>query len=696
MAKKDMEVEMEAMPVDNVGIMQGFLEMMNEDDDEFEEDDEYEAGEMLGRTPDSPEILMNNLRGDMRSIDARRDELADMVGYAAAAETPEPVLAMLQPVLAQQGIGAMMPPGPMPPGGISPVGAPNMPNVPNVPNVPNMPSDMMTPMQPMPAGGIGDMAPGAMPPGPPPLQMARGGVVQRFSQGTTGPTRTEDGGVSSVDESSLTAYSPEVQGAADKLLLNLFRQGSEKVPSLPTRGKELSEEYAGLLGSSKEGMKSQALFDLAGLGFSYAANIDPVTGKPMSGSPFARFAQAARAAPGILGKYAAEGRKEDRELKLLGLKGAQSEREAVLERNARLIEEKRKAAIEIAKNRDKSRFSKSDFGYEILTTPNLVSDWATGKTDMQQNMFVESAITDLLKPITEDIIDPKNNQIIGKRIKPGTMMPFVKDALSQWGDRQGMSYDQVIRLFTDPNARAQQKAATGPAAAQVPGVSTSPVAVDAREATKLTDAVTVEKGENVPIGEKFQQISSNLPGDKLVNRMLEQGLIKEPPKGLFWQFGKIAGPASGLANLISTIPGLGDPYSEVSMARTEAASAQEALVSAFIKSTNKNETEQRRVEERYRVLPDAFEDPYRLRNRMVAFDQEINASINELSASANNLSLSREQRRDADMRIQDLQSIRRKLNVPVVANTNKEVEALPEGTIFLWKGTQLNVRRGAR
>jgi hypothetical protein len=348
MAKKDMEIEMEAMPVDNVGIMQGFLEMMNEDDDEFEEDDEYEAGEMLGRTPDSPEILMNNLRGDMRSIDARRDELADLVGYSAAAETPESVLAMLQPVLAQQGIGAMMPPGPMPPGGISPVGAPNMPNV---PNVPNMPSDMMAPMQPMPAGGIGDMAPGAMPPGPPPLQMARGGVVQRFSQGTTGPTRTEDGGVSSVDESSLTAYSPEVQGAADKLLLNLFRQGSEKVPSLPTRGKELSEEYAGLLGSSKEGMKSQALFDLAGLGFSYAANIDPITGKPMSGSPFARFAQAARAAPGILGKYAAEGRKEDRELKLLGLKGAQSEREAVLERNARLIEEKRKAAIEIAKKK---------------------------------------------------------------------------------------------------------------------------------------------------------------------------------------------------------------------------------------------------------------------------------------------------------------------------------------------------------
>lgn len=684
------EMKMEDMEVDNVGIMQGFMDMMNEDDDLEEDDDEYESGAMLDRAPDSPEILMNNLRGDMRSVDARRDELADLVGYAAAAETPEPVLAMLQPVLAQQGIGAMMPPGSMPAGGISPVGAPN---VPNVPNVPNAPSAMMAPMQPMPAGGIGDMAP--------PVQMAKGGIIQHFQSGDE--VRSSGAGVSNEDNASSIQYSPGVEASADRLIQELFAQRPENIPSLPIRAEELSRDYAKLLGSSKEGLKSQALFDLASLGFSYAANIDPVTGKPMSGSPFARFAQASRAAPGILGKYAAEGRKEERELKLLGLKGAQSEREAALERNAKLIEEKRKAAVKIAETKGKSRFSKNDFGYEILTTPGLVSDWATGKTNMQQNMLVESAITDLLKPITEDIIDPKNNQVIGKRIKPGSMMPFVKDALSQWGDRQGMSYDQVIRIFTDPTARSQGRTAApapagvaAPGEVQVSGVSALPAAPTAGEATGLAEITTVEKGENVPIGQKFQQISSNLPGDRLVDRMMEQGLIKEPPKGLFWQFGKIAGPASGLANLISTIPGLGDPFSEVSMARTEAASAQEALVSAFIKSTNKGEKEQQRIEQRYRILPDAFEDPYRLRNRIVAFDQEITASINELRASANNLSLSREQRRDADMRIQDLESIRRKLNVPVVANTNEEVEALPEGTIFLWKGTQLNVRRGAR
>ena len=34
---------------------------------------------------------MNNLRGDMRSIDARREELADLVGFREAEETPEGV-----------------------------------------------------------------------------------------------------------------------------------------------------------------------------------------------------------------------------------------------------------------------------------------------------------------------------------------------------------------------------------------------------------------------------------------------------------------------------------------------------------------------------------------------------------------------------------------------------------------------------
>jgi hypothetical protein len=106
--------------VENVGIMQGFLDeeddlesMLGRDEDEEEYSEEDQNNQSMSRTPRTPEILMNNLRGDMRSMDARVEELADLVGYNAAMSTPEEVLMLLQPVLAKQGIGGL------PAGGVS-------------------------------------------------------------------------------------------------------------------------------------------------------------------------------------------------------------------------------------------------------------------------------------------------------------------------------------------------------------------------------------------------------------------------------------------------------------------------------------------------------------------------------------------------------------------------------------------------
>lgn len=118
-----------AMPLSkesrNSGIMAGFEDEMPE---EMPEEPESDMPQMA-RTPQNPEILMNTLRGDMRSVDARVQELAQMVGEQAAQETPPEVLALLQAQLAapQGGIGAlpqgqgMAPPPMMPPqGGMPP------------------------------------------------------------------------------------------------------------------------------------------------------------------------------------------------------------------------------------------------------------------------------------------------------------------------------------------------------------------------------------------------------------------------------------------------------------------------------------------------------------------------------------------------------------------------------------------------
>jgi hypothetical protein len=119
-----------AMPLSKeaqgTGIMSGFD--MEEMEDDVDTNADMEDMPPMARTPQNPEILMNNLRGDMRSVDARYMELAQMVGEEAAMETPPEVLAMLMGQMGAQqaGIGAlpqaqgMMPPGAQAPAGQAP------------------------------------------------------------------------------------------------------------------------------------------------------------------------------------------------------------------------------------------------------------------------------------------------------------------------------------------------------------------------------------------------------------------------------------------------------------------------------------------------------------------------------------------------------------------------------------------------
>ena len=158
-----------AMPLSKeaqgTGIMSGF-----DMEEAMDEDENADLEEMppMARTPQNPEILMNNLRGDVRSLDARYMELAQMVGEEAAMETPPEVLAMLMGQMGAQqaGIGALpQAQGMMPPGAGTP------------------PPDQMGAPQPapaMPQGGI--PMPEGMESAPP------------FSQGAEAPQGYASGG----------------------------------------------------------------------------------------------------------------------------------------------------------------------------------------------------------------------------------------------------------------------------------------------------------------------------------------------------------------------------------------------------------------------------------------------------------------------------------------------------------------------
>ena len=171
--KRSMFSEKLPKSVRNSGIMAGF-----EDDDMLEAPPEEDTMPQMARTPQNPEILMNTLRGDMRSVDARYQELAQMVGEEAAQETPPEVLAMLQMQFGQQqgGIGALpqgagMVPPPM--GGGAPMGSPG--GAPAMPSPQGAMPPGMESAPPLPQGGA-DQAP-PTPDGMPPLHAQVGAFV---------------------------------------------------------------------------------------------------------------------------------------------------------------------------------------------------------------------------------------------------------------------------------------------------------------------------------------------------------------------------------------------------------------------------------------------------------------------------------------------------------------------------------------
>jgi hypothetical protein len=214
--KRTMFSEKLPKSVRNSGIMAGF-----EDDDMLEAPEKEDEMPVMARTPQNPEILMNNLRGDMRSVDARYQELAQMVGDEAAMETPPEVLAMLQMQFGQQqeGIGAlpqgaeMMPP---PMGGGAPMGAPG--GAPAMPSPQGaMPPQGMPAMPPQGAMPLGMEGAGPFPQGgaeQAPQQFNKGGLARRRGDDLRpleGGGGSGGGGYSSPGFSSAAARPPPLQ-----------------------------------------------------------------------------------------------------------------------------------------------------------------------------------------------------------------------------------------------------------------------------------------------------------------------------------------------------------------------------------------------------------------------------------------------------------------------------------------------------
>jgi hypothetical protein len=660
-----MNKKMKAMDddVENVGIMQGLMDLMSEEGDDEDNDSE----KMLERRPDTPEILMNNLRGDMRSIDARRDELADLVGYQAATETPETVLAMLQPVLAKQGgggIGALpqsapMAQGPQPPmmegaPGAPPPGMPAVPTDMGVPppGMPPLPPDAGMPPPPQQGGiaelmaGMGGGA-GAPASDQPPIAMAKGGYVQNFSLGSdeegVTPAATQ-----APSDSGAMMFPPEMVAAAQRQAMGTLNQQPVRAPSIEEATMSRLPLLNKMLAVDKNTTQAQMLFDLGQRAFGFAANTDE-TGKPLRGSFMSRLAGATRTLPAAMGRQLEQITQIDRQIKTLALQQGEKDVDKVAAQNAEL--EKRKGSLlnEVLRAQAKIEAKKiggqptNPFGNSL--DGRIMNAFATlgpkvedGTATPEEARILSLATDKWVQPTMVPIMDPVTNMISGYR----------------------EVRRELPKIMTRGTAASGQGVAPLPMGGPQPSASSSPSVPPLPMGGPGTSPAGTAEAEAAP------QIS--LWNDRY----------------------KISGPVSAAKDVISGIPGLGDPFAEISLARQQAKQQAERVVESLLKSTAGSQKEQEQLKGVIGIIPSATLDPDAYGTKLIALGSTLRSMIseNEKQGSASS-GLTPADKGKARQRASALAQQYDNLGLPPVVMSQEEIRLYPPGTEVLWQGKQL-------
>jgi hypothetical protein len=311
-------------------------------------------------TAEDYESVMNAIRGDNVPLEGRYNELAGLVGEEDAGQTPESVLALVQPVMmmaaVDQGIGGlaaeeMTAPvdGAMAEGIMSTVAPPPPPEMMAAP--PAAPGPMMDP---------------AMMGGPPPVNFNQGGLVRRgdnqpvqyfedagvvlppffslrdrrFTTGTDTPTLDtmllQNIAKAQNQAAARQALSPAA--AANLPPIKSERGDGDRLRELVEAQRGLYREYglgdpearAADLEEQKNMTQAQMLFDIANTALAFAA---PMEGERRGMSPAERLAMAARTTqlPQTIGaraqqqlEYKRAAEKEGRTMDLAALQSAET------------------------------------------------------------------------------------------------------------------------------------------------------------------------------------------------------------------------------------------------------------------------------------------------------------------------------------------------------------------------------------
>jgi hypothetical protein len=473
--------------------------------------------------------------------------------------------------------------------------------------------------------------------------------------------------VTPVDESGasdkeLLVYPPELVAAAKAQMNTLLTSKPQAVPTLAEGMKTRLPEYQALLGPDKGrgNAEAQMLFELGQRAFNFASNTDEA-GRPLRGGFFGRLAGAAKTLPGAIGKHVSAMNEIDLKLKSLALQASEKDQDQVVTQNTKLLDTKARVFGDILKASAKveaeklkgvssSLFGKGDWQWNVVNMPGMMERYAAGATTPEEDKLVSSAITVFKTPRFETRFDAVTREPY--TVQMPVMIPdFVKQAEAA-RIKAGKPGAPTPALVPPGNpVRVEGGPAAAPAAGAAPGGAPTTDQGAAPAAAPTTD---VQTGKSSLWNDRF----------------------------------KIAGPAAAAIGFVSSIPGLGDPAAQITLARQNAELEAERLIEAMLKSTQGSVNEQKRLEKVLNIRPSTWNDPDAYGTRLIALGGALQSGIKEFDQQGSNTSpLAPADKAKARQKAMEYRKFYSELGLPRAVYSQADVDKLAPGTEFLWKGT---------
>ena len=238
---------------------------------------------------ETPKDVIDAIRGNQQPLETRYQELAGLVGEEDARQTPETVLALVQPTIMMTEQGAMDT-------GIAQL-------------MQQMVGDVDMGADSEMGQGVGSLMMAGASEAPAPQNFKQGGAVAYLANGSDDSGTVPAGiGISTLMEQ----FAPYGKPPSSESVAGYYES------LLPMYQKILGEDE-----EAKRARQSGTFFDIAQAGLNLAAGVDPRTGRSTAGMPFAsQLAAAASQLPAQISARDAERRTADRALKASALQTA--------------------------------------------------------------------------------------------------------------------------------------------------------------------------------------------------------------------------------------------------------------------------------------------------------------------------------------------------------------------------------------